>query len=173
MNGCRVAGSDLSADGAQPGDRRRRTGWGCRGYLSRRSGAGRPGACARERRGGAVSRHIANGCDLHFDKRPPDPKPDRSLFVVAAFRHVVSTFGRDDFSILTLFADQQMCGSPYGAVGDRSCSLLPRFISHRSSNNRRGLLCFSRYPRPSAKWSSSRQSPTRRCACCRSEVHIY
>ena len=56
---------------------------------------------------------------------------------------------------------------------DHSCSLLCRFISHRSSSSRKGLSCFSRYPQPSAKWSFSRQSPTRKCACCRSEVRIY
>ena len=33
-------------------------GWDRRGYLSRRSGAGRPSACPRARRGGAVPRHV-------------------------------------------------------------------------------------------------------------------
>src|SRR5262249_38628080 len=53
VHGCRATGSDLSADGPQRGDRRGKTGWDRRGYLSRRSGAGRPGAGPRARRGGA------------------------------------------------------------------------------------------------------------------------
>src|SRR5215472_16910122 len=54
VNGCRATGSDLSADGAQQGDRRGRTRWDRRGYLSRRSGAGRPSARPRTHRSGAV-----------------------------------------------------------------------------------------------------------------------
>ena len=42
MNGCRAAASDISADRAQPGNCRGRTGRDRGGDLSRRSGAGRP-----------------------------------------------------------------------------------------------------------------------------------
>ena len=68
-------------------------------------------------------------------------------------------------SLISRFAARHM-------VGDRPRSRLRRFISHRSSSSRKGLSCFSRYPRPSAELSFSRQSPTRKCACCRSGVRM-
>src|SRR5436305_14747549 len=58
VNECRDAGGDLSADRAQPGDRRGRIERGRRGDLSRRTGASRPRRRARTCRGGAVPRHV-------------------------------------------------------------------------------------------------------------------
>src|SRR5436305_10117915 len=81
-------------------------------------------------------------------------------------RHLTKSPG----SVGTVFAYQQICGSPYVAVGDHLRSLLCPFISHKCSSSRKGSSCFSRYLQPSAKSSFARQSPTRKCACCRSGV---
>ena len=67
VNGCKAAGGDLSADGAQPGDRRGRTGWDRRGYLSGRSGpAARAHALGRA---GAVLSHDTSK-ELQRDEIP-------------------------------------------------------------------------------------------------------
>ena len=65
------------------------------------------------------------------------PKPDRFPVVVAAFRHVVSPSGRDDLSIGTGFADQQICGSPYVAVGDQTVSAASFLIKVVAADKRR------------------------------------
>ena len=70
VNERRAAGSDLSANGAQPGDRRGRTGWNRRGDLSRRlAPADRAHALGRA---GAVLSH-----DTSKELRPDEILPTR------------------------------------------------------------------------------------------------
>jgi hypothetical protein len=49
-------------------------------------------------------------------------KPEELSLAVAAFKHLIGPPGRDDLSLGTMFADQQVGGSPNVAIGNHSGS---------------------------------------------------
>jgi hypothetical protein len=63
---------------------------------------------------------LPHGHGLEFDDRPPDAQPDNLPVVIAAFEHLIGSPGRHYLGVGTMFADQQIGGSPDIAIGDRS-----------------------------------------------------
>jgi hypothetical protein len=59
---------------------------------------------------------LPRGRGLQLNDRPPDPKPDKLPVVVAAFEHLIGSPGCHDLSVGTMFADQQVGGSPDVAI---------------------------------------------------------
>src|SRR5947207_6041636 len=58
------------------------------------------------------------GHGLQLDDHSPNAKPDRLPVAIAAFEHFIGSPGRHDLSFGTMFADQQIGGSPDVAIGD-------------------------------------------------------
>jgi hypothetical protein len=57
---------------------------------------------------------------LQLDDCLLDPKPHELSVVVAAFEHLIGSPGCHDLSLGTMFADQQIGGSPDVAIADHS-----------------------------------------------------
>jgi hypothetical protein len=56
---------------------------------------------------------------LHLDDCPPDAKPDDLPLMIAAFQHLVSPPSGHDLGLGSVFADQQIDGSPDVEIGDQ------------------------------------------------------
>jgi hypothetical protein len=57
---------------------------------------------------------------LQVDDRLPDATPDDLPVVVAAFKHLIGSPGRDYLGIGPVFADQQIGGSPKVTIRNHS-----------------------------------------------------
>jgi hypothetical protein len=81
----------------------------------------RPRARAEESRG--VSHRLIrlpHRHGLQIGDRPPDANPDELSVAVTAFEHLIGSPGRHYFGVGTMFAGQQIGGSPYIAIWDHS-----------------------------------------------------
>ena len=92
---------------------------------------------------------------------PPDPKPDQLPVVVATFAHLISTLRRHNLSVGSMFADQQIGGTPDVAVGDHcGSSHSAEFFSldDLDSAARRVLIISRRYHNPANRGGGSASS---------------
>jgi hypothetical protein len=65
---------------------------------------------------------LPHGHGLQLDDRPPDAKPDKLPVAIGAFEHLIGSPGCHYLRVGTMFADQQIGGTPDVAIGDHSAS---------------------------------------------------